>query len=523
VLLLACANVANLLLIRSSVRSPELAVRSALGASRWRLARQPLVEAIVIAAFGGVLGMGLAWLLVRFARPFAAQRLPFSEHIALDGTALWFALGVTVSSTLLVGALPALQASRANLVDRLRGGAASRGGLAEMRLRAALVSLQFALAITLLIGAGLLVQSVRRLSAVPLGYDPTGMLNFGISPPKGRYDAPAAAAALYQRILQAVRQVPTVQSVDAGGGALLETKVEVEGRPTSGPPPTALYHPISTEYFALRHVPIKQGRGFTDDDMKSPSGLLVSDTLARQLWPGGNAVGQRITIYRQSQARPDIGQPITLPVVGVAADYHQFGPENPAFPQVYLPYTLEVWPWMSFDARAGQSPRVLADVERAVHAVDPAITFLWKPTFDRTGRTPAFSDPRMFVTSLLTGFALSALLLAAIGLYGVVAYAVTQRTREIGIRLAIGATPANITRLLVRDASAFVVVGMIGGVLAALAVTRVLTALLFQTAPTDVGTFIVVPLVLAVVALAASAVPALRASRTDPSIVIRAE
>jgi ABC-type antimicrobial peptide transport system permease subunit len=178
---------------------------------------------------------------------------------------------------------------------------------------------------------------------------------------------------------------------------------------------------------------------------------------------------------------------------------------------------------MSFDARAGQSPRVLADVERAVHAVDPAITFLWKPTFDRTGRTPAFSDPRMFVTSLLTGFALSALLLAAIGLYGVVAYAVTQRTREIGIRLAIGATPANITRLLVRDASAFVVVGMIGGVLAALAVTRVLTALLFQTAPTDVGTFIVVPLVLAVVALAASAVPALRASRTDPSIVIRAE
>ena len=523
VLLLACANVANLMLIRSSVRGQELAVRAALGAGRLRLARQPLIEAAIIALSGGLLGILLATLLVHLARPFANQRLPFATHIAIDPRTIAFTLLVTTLTTLLVGVLPALQASRANLVDRLRGGAASRGGIADLRVRNALVSLQFALAITLLIGAGLLVQSVRRVTSVALGYDPEGVVSFAIRPDVKRYATPADAAALYRRVMDAVRAVPSVRSAAAAGGALIETRIDVQGRASSATPPTGLYHPVSSEYFKTLHVPIVAGRGFTDDDMRSPSGLLVTDTLAKQLWPGASAVGQRITIYRQSQARPDFGQPITLPVVGVVSDYREFGPEAASPPQVYLPYTLEVWPWMTFVARATTTPAVLESIKQAVKNVDPTMQWFGEPSFDRSGQTPTFSDPRMFVTGLLGAFGATALLLAAIGLYGVVAYAVTQRTREIGIRIAIGATPRHIVRLLLRQASTFVLVGIGAGLLIAAGATKVLQSLLFETATTDVTTFLIVPVVLGLVAVAASCVPALRATRTDPSIVIRAE
>ncbi|HTJ23194.1 MAG TPA: ABC transporter permease [Gemmatimonadaceae bacterium] len=523
VLLLACANVANLLLIRGSVRAQDFAVRAALGAGPWRIARLPLEEAMLISLGGGVLGVLLAYGLVSFARPFAAQRLPFADHIALDPAAVLAAVAITALAALLVGTIPALQMSRMNVVDRLRGGAASRGGAADFRVRNALVSLQFALAVALLVGAGLLVQSVRRLADVPLGYQPDGLLSFAIAPPAHRYDSPAQAAALYSRILEAVRAVPTVQSAAAAGGALLSTKVVLESHATAENPPIALYHPISSDFLRTLHVGTTQGRGFTDEDMRSPVGLLVSDTLARKLWPRGDAVGQRITIYRQSQARADIGQPITLPIIGVVADYHEFGADADVPEQVFLPYTLEVWPWMNFVVRGAETPSLLAAVRRAVQSVEPAVTFRSEPAFDHAGGPPSLSDPRMFVTSLLSGFAATALLLAAIGLYGVVAYAVTQRTREIGIRLSIGATPGRIVLLLVRQASLYVAIGMIAGLAAAFAGTRVLRALLFQTTPSDPTTFLVVPIVLGLVALAASAVPASRAARTDPAIVIRAE
>ena len=523
VLLLACASVANLLLIRSSVRGQEFALRAALGAGRWRLARQALLEAALISLGGGLLGGGLAAALVAVARPFANQRLPFATHIAIDPRAAFFTLGITAISALLVGALAALQASRENLVDRLRGGAASSGGAIDTRIRNGLVSLQFALAITLLIGAGLLVQSVRRVTLISVGYEANGLIDFAIAPPRGRYQSPAEAAALYKRILDAVRRVPSIQRVAAAGGALIGTKVETESRRGSATAPLALYHPISADYLRTLGVRVRAGRDFTDDDMRSPSGLLVTDTLAKQLWPGGDALGRRITIFRQSQGRADFGQPITLLVIGVVSDYRQFGPESDPPAQVFLPYTLEVWPWMTFVARAGSSPGVLASIDRAIRGVEPAIMFYGKPSFDRSARTPSLADPRMFVTALLGVFSATALLLAAVGLYGVVAYAVTQRTREIGIRIAIGALPRHIVALLLRQASVFVLGGIGAGVLLALGGTRLLRAMLFQTAPTDLLTFVVVPLVLGVVAGVASSLPAVRAAHTDPSIVIRAE
>jgi len=526
VLLLACANVANLLLIRTSVRGEELAVRAALGAGRWRLARLLLTEAGVIAFAGGVLGVLFAESITHVALPFASQQIPFADQFRLGARTLLFTLTVTVLTTLLVGVLPAVRTSRANLIDRLRGAAASRGGVADVRLRNALVAVQFALAITLLVGAGLLVQSVRRISQVDLGYDPGGIVDVAISPPPHRYADPGQAAALYQRILAAIGAVPGVSSVAAAGGALISTKVEVAGRtlPPEGPP-LALYHPISADFLRTLHVSIERGRGFTEDDMRDPmaGGLLVNDTLARQLWPRGDALGARITIYRQSQARADIGQPITLPVIGIVADYREFGPTSAPPPQVYLPYTLEVWPWMHFVARSNGTPAVLDRVEKSIKSVDPALIFLGKPSIDHAATLPPLSDPRMFVTALLGAFAAIALLLAAIGLYGVVTYAVTQRRREIGIRIAIGATPGRIMRLLMRQALGFVLFGIVGGLLAAAATVRVLQSLLFQTGTTDVATFVIVPLVLGAVAIAASVVPAVRAGRVDPAGVMRAE
>ena len=524
VLLLACANVANLLLIRSSARGRELAVRSALGAGSWRIARHLLVEAGVLAFAAGGAGVALSALLLRFMRPYASERLPFATDIAIDARAIAAAIGLSTITALLIGVLPALHARRGDLVSRLRGGPASgAGGVEQQRARDALVVVQVALAVTVLIGAGLLLQSVRRLSAVPLGYDRAGLIEFSLGPPRGRYGAPQEAAALYQRIINAVRAVPTVESVAAAGGALLPTKVETDARRGSSAVPEAAYHPISADYLSTMKVRVVEGRGFTEDDMRSPAGFLISETLAKQLWPQGGAVDQRITVRRSSQARADFGQPITLPVIGVVANYRQFGAEQPPPAQVFLPYTLEVWPWMNFVARSPRAAAILPAVAAAIKSVEPALDFRGEPSVDEKTLTAALSDPRVFVTTLLAGFATTALLLAAIGLYGIVAYGVTQRTRELGIRIAIGATSRTILVLIMRHAAILAAGGVLVGLGTAALLTKTLQSLLFETSTTDPGTLVVVPILLAIVAMIASLIPAIRATRTDPAITMRAE
>jgi putative ABC transport system permease protein len=523
VVLLACANVANLLIVRNSVRARELAVRSALGASTWRLARHLLIEAGVITAVAGVTGAVLGAALVKMLRPFAAQRLPFSTDIAVDGRTLVFVLGLSAVTALLIGVLPAVNSSAGDLVSRLRDGQGAGTPSATRRARDVLVVVQLALAITVLVGAGLLIQSVRRVSNVDLGYDTENVVSLTVVPPSGRYDAPAQAAALYGRILEATRALPTVEASAVAGGALLPTKLDVEGRVSSGAEPQVAYHPISADYLKILRVRIVDGRGFTDADMRSPSGFLITETLAKRLWPGASAIGHRINVRRSSQARADFGQPITLPVVGVVADYHEFGPEAKPPEQVFLPYTLEVWPWTQFLVRAPPTAATLAAIERAVKDVDAAIEFRGKPSSIHGRWAMSFTDPRVFVTTLMGAFAATALLLAAIGLYGVVAYSVAQRTREIGVRIAIGATSTRIVTLVLRQAAMLVIAGVVGGLLASAASAKLVRALLFETTPTDAATFVVVPLVLTIVAMIASVAPAYRAARTDPIAAIRAE
>ena len=523
VLLLACANVANLLLIRSSIRAREMAVRAALGADASRIARFLFVEAAVLALAAGAAGVVLAGMLLKFLRPYAAQRLPFATDIAVDARAVWMTVGLSAATAVLTGMLPALSARRENLVTRLRGGAGDAGGVAQRRVRDTLVAIQFALAITVLIGTGLLVRSVVRVASVPLGFEPNGVVTFAVRPPRGKYDQPAQAAALYQRILTAVNAVPSVELSAAAGGALLPTKVETDEHRGAESVVEARYHPISPDFFRLRRIPIVAGRGFTDEDMRSPVGFVITQNLAKQLWPNGSPLGQRITVRRSSQARADFGQPITLPVVGVVADHREFGPETPAPPQVFLPYTLEVWPWMTFMVRSPRAASIQTSIDDAVRRLEPSIEFMGRSSVARTGIVSSFGDPRIFLTTLLSGFAATAMLLAAIGLYGIVAYGVTQRTRELGVRIAMGATSRAIVTLILSHAARLVVAGVVIGLGAAALATKVLQSMLYATSTTDALTFVVVPVALAVVATIACLVPAFRATRTDPLIVIRAE
>ncbi len=523
VLLLACANVANLFLVRGSRRERELAVRTALGAGRWRLVRQLFVEALVLAAAAGGLGVLAAGALVGYARHTLGALLPFSDRLAVDPRALLFAGGVTVATALLVGLGPALHVSRGDLMQRIRtGGVSAAGDRRERRARNLLVSLQFALALTLLIGSGLLVQSFRRLLSVPLGYDPHGLVDFAVAP-SDAYAQPQAAAALYARIISALDALPDVEAAAAVGGALLPTKVLKADLPAASQPLVqAAYHPASTDFLRTYRMAMVAGRWFTDADMRSPTGLVVSSRLAHQLWGTQSALGRRITVFRQSQARANFGQPITLPVIGVAADVRENGPASEPTAEVYLPYTLEVWPWMTFAVRSSNPSRTARAVKAAVRAVAPDIRFRWGPSTGQSGFALIDAQTR-FVGEVLSGFALGALILAAVGLYGIVAYTVSQRTREIGIRLALGASGHRVTATVMRDGLQFVVLGAALGVAGAVASTRLLRSMLFQTTTTDPETFVAVTVALAVVALVASYLPARRAARTDPTIAMRVD
>lgn len=522
VLLLACANVTSLLLARAGARGREFAVRTALGAGRWRLARQLLAEALMLAIAAGSLGVLLAFALVGVVRHSAGARLPFASQIVIDGEVALFAAAATLGVAIAVGVLPALRATERGVAERLRDGAmASVGSVGERRLRGALVAIQFAFALTLLVGAGLLLQSFRRMEAVPLGYDATDLVSFTIAAPVPKYADPAQAAALYKEILTATHAIPSVTFSAATGGALLSIGVASEEWPADRPPPQALYHPVSTEYLQALHIPMIAGRWFTDEDMRSPVGFVVNERLAKALAPVGSAIGRRITVHRSSQARADFGQPITLPVIGVVADIHEFGKATKPDPEVFLPYTLEVWPYMNFAVRAPNAAHVLAAVTRAVHDVDPSIEFRGKPSVEERSFAGLVAPP--FLTMVISGFAVCALLIAAVGLYGIVAYGVTQRAREVGIRMALGASERSVVMLVLRDGLLFVLFGAVFGVVGAIASSRLLTALLFETKVGDTQTFVAVSVVLLVVAVASSYLPARRAAKTDPMLAMRAD
>jgi putative ABC transport system permease protein len=534
VLLLTCANVAGLLLARVAARTRELSLRSAIGASRGRIVRQLLTESLIVSGLGGALGVSLAIWAVHLSTTFLSTKLPRMDEMRVDWRVLSVAGGATLLTALACGVWPAIRATRARGTESLRASAlGSIGGPGEARMRRALVTVQFAVALILLVGTGLLVQSFRRAAEVNVGFDPRGVLTLRIRPPAGAYTTPEEAAALYTRLMDASRTVPGV--VDAAfsnhtpySPASMITTLTIEGRARLDSSNQILYRTVSSSYLRTMKMSMTTGRWFDDTDMRTSGGsFIINQTMAKMYWPGTTALGQRITVTRASQARKDFGQPLPGTVVGVVADVHQARQDIAPVPEVYVPYTLETWPWGMLIVRAQNGARAIPTLTRAIRSVDSRLIADGAPGAKDFGilenAVTTSLEQRTLSIKLIGAFAVCALLLASIGMYGVIAYGITQRTREIGLRKALGATNTAIASLIFREASIVVTIGALAGAAGAWAGSRLIRSLLFDTSITDVAAYATAVALLAGVAAVATYLPARRAIALDPARALRGD
>ena len=520
VLLIACANIANLLLARAASRQKEIAIRTAMGASQSRLLRQLLVESLSLSLAGGLVGMvGAVWAVRAINGVLPPNLLPIPD-VSVDAVVLLFAAGMTAVTGVLFGLAPAWHASKTDLNAMLKQTARSTGG-ARPRLRNTLAAAELALATVLLIGAGLLVQSLFELQRVRLGFQPAGVLTFQLSLPASKYPG-AKGPAFYRELLESLRAVPGVRAaavssgVPFGNGNYTTTPVVTVGKSVV-PPGTAIpidWRIVSPGFFRALEIPLLRGRDFTEGDViTSQQVMVVSQSTAQKFWGTDDPIGHTI-----AQPGPD-GRSWT--VVGVVGDVRSTA-LNRESSTMYMPSPARVWPLMDVIVRTEGAPEsALPAVRQKVHALDPELPVATvRPLAEWVSNNAA--QPRLNAM-LLVVFAGVALLIAAVGTYGVLAYSVSQRTREIGLRLALGAPRVRVLRLIVREGMTMGIVGIGAGLVCAVAVSQVLGSLVFGVPVRDPATFTVVSLVLAVVALAACAVPALRASRVDPMISLREE
>ena len=531
VLLIACANVANLMLARSTARTREVALRMALGAGPWRVARHLITESLVLSAAGGVLGIAIAWAGVRLLRVASPAGIPRIDELSLDATVLGFAVAACAVSAVVVGLLPAAQAARTDVTTAMREGSTGSGrGAAGRRARAALVVAELALALVLLVGSALLIQSFARLRSVNPGFDAATLLVVPLDPPEARYGTPEEILTLYERVRDDIAALPGVRSAAIINhfplsGAGITTPIEIPGRvsrPEEGM--TAVYRLVDDRHFGTIGQRVVGGRGFTAADMTPTStSLVVSESLADRLWPGENPVGQRLTVFRQLSASPLYRQPVAGEVVGVVADvkFRTLDEQEPVA-TVYVPLPVEPWRRAFVGARATGDPATLsAAARRVVTAADADLPVAEITTVN------ALMDMRLaerrFTMTVLSAFAASALALAIIGVYGIVAYGVAQRTREIGIRAALGAQRATLVALFVREGITLAAIGLAAGLALSFAGARLLESMLFGVTVRDVGTYVLTGVILVVVAAAASFIPARRAAGVDPMEALRGE
>ncbi|MGH9314454.1 MAG: ABC transporter permease [Vicinamibacterales bacterium] len=523
VLLIACANVANLLLARGASRRRELAVRAALGAGRGRLVRQLLAESMALAAIGAVAGLLLAWWGIATFRAAATAgfSLPRAHEIALNARVVLFTIGLSLVTAILFGLAPAFAAAGVDLQNSLKDGARAddaRGG----RLRSLLVVSEIAIALVLLAGAGLLIRSFARLVNVDPGFRAEQVLSAKISIPTVRYDDTGKMIRFFDELVKRVEAMPGVRA--AGGvsflplaGPAAATGFEIEGRekPPLGASPVCEVRVATGHYFGAMGIPHIAGRQFDERDSREGTRtVIINQTMARQYWPNESPIGKRISV---SWNNPGLDE-----IVGVVGDVRHATLETASRPMIYYPPGRFAYPWMALVLRAAGDPAPLGPaLVKEVHAMDPAL-----PVADlrpmETVVSRAVAERRM-VMAILAGFALVAALLAAIGIYGVMAYSVAQRTREIGVRMALGARPGDIMRLVLGRALGLTAIGAVIGAAGAIALTRFTATLLFDTEPTEPAVFATVVAGLASVALAASLLPGRAAARVDPLIALRAE
>ena len=531
-LLLACANVANLLLVRAEGRQREMGVRVALGAGRGRLVRQLLTESLLLAVAGGVLGVALAVWGVRAVVALEPQSLPAGVAVSVDGTVLVVAATLTLLTGLLFGLAPALQASGAALHATIVAGSvgASRGG-ARGRLRSSLVAAEMALAAVVLVGAGLVGRSFWQLTRVDPGFAREKVLAVDVKLPAARYPDVARVPATFGQILERVRTIPGVRSAAVTSDVPFSGRggdwvVEVEGRAPSpaGPLASPTFLIVSADYFRTMGIPLEAGRAFTTDDERTPPVVVVSRAMGRTFWPGRDPVGKRV---RLGTGRAEFSFP-WMEVIGVVGDVRSQELAAETRPTYYL---LDAqFPSMVGGAQrsmtllvrtAGDPLQLVAPVRRAVWALDGELAASNVRTL---GDVIAGSVARpRFAAAVLAVFGTAALALAVIGVYAVLSYAVTRRRREMGIRMALGAGAADLRRLVVGQGMRVAVAGLAVGLAAALAGSRVLSSLLFGVSATDPTTFAAAALVLGAAATVACWVPARRASRLNPAAVLRAE
>ena len=530
VLLIACVNVAALALARAGARTRELAIRTALGGGRGALLRLLAAECVVLGVAAGAVGLVGAALLVRWLRVGAADLLPRAAELAVDPWAMAAAVALAVALVVALGLLPALRWS-GPLTAALREGAGSGQGPARRRLRGALVVGQIALALMLVTGAGLLVRSLERLQRVRTGFDESRLLALPIMPSSARYASPERALQLYRDVAAAVAAVPGVQSVALTNhvplsGASIYTPVEVEGA-AANEGDQALFREVDTAYFRTAGIPILRGHDFAADDLAHPGdAVLVNQAFAARYWPGGDALGKRITVRKSAQGSPEFGQPVRATIVGVVGNVRHYSLDADFVPEVYLPYTVTVWGWMSLLVRTtGDPAAMIPAVARAAREIEPDLPLegVSNRPYDLPDALRQTLAYRRFITGLLGAFALPALLLAALGIYGVVAYLVTQRGREIGIRIALGAQRWDVLALVVGEGMRLAGIGVLLGAAGALATTRWLRSELYETSAVDPLTFVLAAVVLTGVGLVATLLPARRAAAIDPARTLQAE
>lgn len=540
ILLIACANVANLLLARAATRRKEITLRLVLGARRWRVVRQLLTESILLASLGGVGGVLLAhWGVQLFiaASPAGIARL---AEVAVDGRALAFTAIAAVLTGLVFGLAPAWQGSRTDVNETLKGdGRSASAGVATGRLRGALVAAEVALATVLLVGAGLMLQSFTRLLSVDRGIRAeqvvTAELDFSVAGYTTWITNSATRPQVrLQQLIERVRALPGVQSVGAASHFLRQdNRPAIQSFAIFGWPPlreserpTADNRAITPDYLDTVGMRLLRGRAFTEADvLGAPGVVLVNESFVRRFFPDEDPLGKHLTTARELpplDARDSVGLPVWHEIVGVVSDVKSLTTQPQAVPEVYWSYWQ--WPMQKptlFVRAAGDPAPLLAAIHRETKTVAPNVP---APSLqfmtDRVGASVA--QPR-FQAGLLNLFGAIALLLAAGGTYGVLAYAVTQRQREIGIRMALGAPRGNVVALVLRQGLKLVLAGVALGIVIAFAVTRVLRNLLFEVQPADPATYVVVVLLLMAVALCACWLPARRASRIDPMVALRAE
>jgi putative ABC transport system permease protein len=532
VLLIACANIANLLLARAAARSHETAIRAAVGAGRGHIVRQALAESLVLAAAGGALGVFAAYWGVTGLVAIGPADVPRLAQARVDGAVLGFAVLVTLVSGLVFGIAPALRMAANFPHQALKEGGRAMGSAGRRdRLRSTLVVAEIALALVLLTGAGLLIRTGIALDTVDPGFDPRNVLAARVSLPLAGYQEPEQVQRAFLALADRVEHAPGIQAAGLVSTAPLEgggtNGLVPEGRPLEiASAINSMLRLVTPDYFRAMRITLRRGRTFTAEDRTgTPLVMVINETLAREAWPGEDPIGKRIACC---ESRPD-GSPNWKIVVGVVADTRAMGLARDPAPEFYLPVAQApraAWNWldrtMTVAVRASGEPIATAGAIRdAVRAVDPTVPVYNIGTMDQR-ITTSLSQTR-FSTTLLSVFGGIALLLAAIGVYGIISYGVTQRVQEIGIRIALGAQRRDVLTMVMRHAAVLAGLGLVLGLAGALTLTRLLTGLLFRVSPTDPPTFVVGIVVLTFVAVLAAALPARRAARVDPVVALRSE